>query len=93
MMSRMSQTEMIANVQGSSRIRGNYKDNTGKGSTFAQLFEQEQNKLRQQEFNGVSETDQADMVDNRMDGKVHVYDNHGMINYFRMTMSMTDLKG
>lgn len=93
MMSKMSQTEMIANVQGSSRIRGNYRQSAGEGSSFAQMFEQEQSKLRQQGFNGVSETDKADMVDNRMDGKVHVYDNHGMLNYFRMTMSMTDLKG
>lgn len=93
MMSKMSQTEMITNVQRSTRIRGNYKQNAGEGSSFAQMFEQEERKLHQQRFNGMNETEKADMVDNRMDGKVQVYDNHGMLNYFRMTMSMTDLKG
>lgn len=93
MMSKMSQTEMIGNVQRSTRIRGNYRQNAGEGSSFAQLFEQEEKRLRQQEFNGVNEAGKVDKVDNRMDGKVQVYDNRGMLNYFRMTMSMTDLKG
>lgn len=84
---------MIANVQRSSRIRGNYRQNAGEGSSFAQMFEQEEKKLRQHGFNGVNETDKAEMVENKMDGKIHVYDNRGMLNYFNMTISMTDLKG
>lgn len=93
MMSRMSQTEMITSVQRSSRIRESYRQNAGEGNSFAQMFEQEEKKLRQKGFNGVNETDQAEMVDNKMDGKVQVYDNRGMLNYFKMTISMTDLKG
>ena len=92
-MSKMSQVDMISNVQRSTRIRGNYKQNAGEGKSFAQMFEQEENKLRQKNFNGVNETDRADVVDNRMDGKINVYDHRGMLNYFKMTISMTDLKG
>ena len=93
MMSKMSQAEMISNVQRSSLIRGNYKQDAGGGSSFAQLFEQEEKKLSQEEFNGLNETDMMDNVSRRMDGKLHVYDHQGMLNYFRVTMSMTDLKG
>lgn len=93
MMSKMSQAEMISNVQRSSLIRGNYSQDAGKGSSFTQMFEQEEKKLSQEEFNGLNETDVMDNVSRRMEGKVHVYDHQGMLNYFRMTISMTDLKG
>ena len=93
MMSKMSQAEMIGNVQRSTCIRGNYRQNAGEGSSFAKMFEQEEKKLNQKEFNGLNETDVMDNVSRRMEGKVHVYDHQGMLNYFRMTISMTDLKG
>lgn len=93
MMSKISQADLIANVERSSLIRGNYKQDAGERGAFAQMLEQEQEKLRQQRINGVNEAGKKETTDDRMEGKVQVYDNHGIINYFHMTISMTDLKG
>lgn len=93
MMSRISNMDMIANVERSSRVRGNYKQNAGERSAFSQMLEQEQSKLRQQRSNGLSKADENEYFNNITDGRVHVYDNHGMLNYFQMKISMTDLKG
>lgn len=93
MMSRISQTDLITNVECSSRIRENHRQSAGERSAFAQILEQEESRLRQRINNGVNSTDRNESFDNIMDGRVHVYDNHGMLNYFQMTISMTDLKG
>ena len=92
-MSRISQADLIANVERSSRIRENHKQSAGERSAFAQILEQEESRLRQQKNNGLNRADGNESFDNIMDGRVHVYDNHGMLNYFQMTISMTDLKG
>ena len=92
-MSKISQADIIANVERSGRIRGNYKQDAGGKSAFEQILEQEESRLRQQRINGLNEAGKKESLDDRMDGKLHVYDNHGMLNYFQMTISMTDLKG
>lgn len=93
MMSRISNMDMIANVERSSRVRGNYKQSAGERSAFSQMLEQEQNKLCQQRSNGTNTADNGEYFNNIMDGRVHVYDNHAKLNYFQMKISMTDLKG
>ena len=91
-MSKISQADLIANVERSSHIRGNYKHDAGEKSAFAQILEREESRL-QQRVNGLNEAGKRESFDHRMEGKVQVYDNHGMLNYFQMTISMTDLKG
>lgn len=93
MMSRISNMDMIANVERTSRVTGNYRQSAGERSAFSQMLEQEQSKIRQQRNNGLNKADGKEYFDNIMDGRVHVYDNHGKLNYFQMKISMTDLKG
>lgn len=93
MMSKISQTDMITNVERASLVRGNYKQDAGERSAFAQMLEQEESKLRQQRINGLNEAGKKESIDHRMDGKVQVYNNHGVLNYFQVMISMTDLKG
>lgn len=94
MMSRMSQMGMIVNVERTSRIRTNYDEqNGGGGQEFAQLLQQETERLNKAETNGVEDAGTIDLVENRLDGKMNVYNNQGTINYFRMMTSMTDLRG
>ncbi len=90
MMSRISQADLITNVERSSLVRGNYKQDAGQKSAFEQILEQEESRIRQQRSGGVG---QKETLDNRMEGKVHLYDHRGMLGYFQMTISMTDLKG
>ena len=93
MMSKISTNEMISSIQSTSRVRGNYRQQAGDGRNFAQMFEQQHQKINGAEFNVLGDAAKAETVDERMAGKVNIYDHRGMLNYFHMTISMTDLKG
>ena len=93
MMSRTSQIGRIVNVEGVSRLRTNNDDKQNNGREFSQLLKQESDKLNHAETKGVGEAGTIDLVQTNLEGKMNVYTNQGIVNYFRMMTSMTDLRG
>ncbi len=83
----------IVNVEGASRLRTNYDDRQSGGQQFSQLLKQESDRLKQAETNGVEDAATVNLVETNLEGKMNTYTNQGIINYFRMMTSMTDLRG
>ena len=93
MMSRVPQIGKVANVQRSNRINDYDRRHSGGGTIFSEMLEHEEKRLNTEEFNGLDDNSTVDATSSRLAGKVSVYDHQGMISYFRMAVSMTDLKG
>ena len=93
MMSRMSQMGMITHVEGTSRLRANLDDRQGGGQQFAQLLKQESDRLDKAQANGVGDAETVDLIKGSLEGKMNTYTNRGIVNYFKMMTSMTDLRG
>ncbi|MBQ9700442.1 MAG: hypothetical protein IJV71_07445 [Lachnospiraceae bacterium] len=93
MMSRTSQMGRIVNVEGASRLRANHDDKGHGGQEFSQLLKQESDRLNQAETKGVENAGAVDLVETKLEGKMNIYTNQGIVNYFRMMTSMTDLRG
>ena len=92
-MSRTSQIGRIVNVEGVSKLRTNRDDKQSNGREFSQLLKQESDRLNNAQIKGAEDTGTIDLVQNNLEGKMNVYTNQGMVNYFRMMTSMTDLRG
>lgn len=92
-MSRTSQMGRIVNVEGASRIRTNHDDKHNNGQEFSQLLKQETDRLNKAETKGVEDAGAIDLVETNLEGKMNIYTNQGIVNYFRMMTSMTDLRG
>ncbi len=93
MMSRMSRMGMIANVEAASKLRTNLDDKQGGGQEFAQLLKQESDRLDKTQAKGVGDVETVDLIKANLEGKMNTYTNRGIINYFKMMTSMTDLRG
>lgn len=83
----------IVNVEAASRLRADHDDRRHGGQEFSQLLKQESERLSQAEAKGVENAGTVDLVETKMEGKMNIYTNHGIVNYFRMMTSMTDLRG
>ena len=92
-MSRTSQIGRIVNVEGASKLRANYDDRRNNAQDFAQLLKQQTDKADKAQTKGMEEANTVDMVQTNLEGKMNTYTNHGIVNYFRMMTSMTDLRG